>query len=62
MKVEWIRYRKELSATVTIDTTEEYFASIQQWCAYHNCGRRVSYNIFKFKTRADITLFLLCWG
>jgi hypothetical protein len=62
MKVEWTRYKKQLSAKVTFDTTEQYFATIQQWCNEHDCGRRTSYDTFKFKTRADITMFLLRWG
>jgi hypothetical protein len=35
---------------------------IQQWCIEHNCGTRMAFDMFKFKTDADITMFLLKWG
>ena len=35
---------------------------VQAWCDEHNCGTRTSFDTFKFRTEAEITMFLLRWG
>ena len=35
---------------------------IQKWCEEHNCGQRTSFDMFKFKNKKQITMFLLRWG
>jgi len=35
---------------------------IQQWCETHNCGRRMSFDTFRFRNKKEITMFLLRWG
>jgi hypothetical protein len=35
---------------------------IQQWCEEHHCGRRTSFDTFRFKNKKQITMFLLRWG
>jgi len=35
---------------------------IAEWCYNNRCGRRTSYDTFKFRSRKQITLFLLRWG
>jgi hypothetical protein len=35
---------------------------IQAWCVEHHCGKRTSFDMFKFTDEAEITLFLLKWG
>jgi hypothetical protein len=35
---------------------------IGQWCYEHKCGRRTSYDTFKFRNEKDMTAFLLKWG
>jgi len=35
---------------------------IGQWCYENHCGRRTSYDMFKFRNEKDITAFLLKWG
>lgn len=60
--------RNRLQATVAIDP--EYFdfldesdmEPIQKWCTDHNCGVRTSFDTFKFKSKKDITMFLLTWS
>jgi hypothetical protein len=35
---------------------------IQAWCEQHNCGKRISFDMFKFRNKKEITMFLLKWG
>lgn len=35
---------------------------IQQWCEKHDCGVRTSFDMFKFRNKKEITMFLLHWG
>ena len=35
---------------------------VQAWCMEHKCGRRTSFDTFKFKKPAEVAMFLLRWG
>ena len=35
---------------------------IQYWCKEHNCGTRMSFDMFKFRNKKEITMFLLRWS
>ena len=35
---------------------------VQAWCREHDCGRRLSFDIFQFRDQQEITLFLLRWS
>jgi hypothetical protein len=35
---------------------------IQKWCQDSNCGKRISFDMFQFKTDKQITMFLLKWS
>ncbi len=35
---------------------------IQRWCEEHHCGRRISFDTFQFKSKKEITMFLLRWA
>ena len=35
---------------------------IQEWCVHNRCGRRISFEQFKFRNEAEVTMFLLKWG
>jgi len=37
-------------------------APVQAWCERNGCGRRMSFDTFKFKTDKDKSLFLLTWS
>jgi hypothetical protein len=41
---------------------EEDLIPVQEWCETCNCGVRISFDMFKFKTRSEITAFRLVWG
>lgn len=68
-KVRWIRDGKELRAIAPVDPRgfetflrEEDLIPVQQWCEETGCGRRMSFDTFRFKRREDITLFLMKWA
>jgi hypothetical protein len=43
--------------------TEAYMYKIQHWCMENLPGSvRLSFDTYRFKTRADITAFLLKWS
>jgi len=69
--IKWIRNGKDLRgianwtgryAQVEKYPSEEDFVEIQKWCDENQCGRRMSFDTFRFKTRQDITAFLLRWS
>lgn len=35
---------------------------VQEWCLKSKCGSRISFDMFRFKNRKEITAFLLVWG
>lgn len=35
---------------------------IQAWCEENNCGRRTSFDTFKFKSKEEQVMFLLRWS
>ena len=41
---------------------EEDLDPVQEWCQKSKCGVRISFDMFRFKDRKEITAFLLAWG
>lgn len=41
---------------------EEDAVEIADWCKQSNCGHRTSFDKFTFKTKEELTMFLLRWG
>lgn len=41
---------------------EEDLLPVQEWCEKSKCGVRMSFDMFRFKDRKEITAFLLVWG
>lgn len=35
---------------------------IQEWCVHNRCGRRTSFDQFRFRNDEELTMFLLKWG
>jgi hypothetical protein len=35
---------------------------MQAWCVEHECGKRMSYDMFGFKNEKQKTMFLIRWG
>ncbi len=42
--------------------SEQDLAPIIEWCEQNNCGKRISFDMIKFKNKKEITMFLLRWG
>ena len=41
---------------------EQDMDPIQKWCKQSNCGKRLSFDTWIFKTDAHVTMFLLRWS
>jgi hypothetical protein len=70
-KIYWISSarRNALAARIEVmprgfevGINEQDMDPIQQWCNEHNCGKRISFDTFQFKNKAQIAMFLLRWG
>jgi len=35
---------------------------VQKWCEENNCGKRVSFDRFRFRNKKEMTMFLLRWS
>jgi hypothetical protein len=35
---------------------------IQEWCVHNRCGRRTSFEQFRFRNEQEVTMFLLKWS
>jgi hypothetical protein len=35
---------------------------IQEWCVHNRCGRRTSFEQFRFRNEQELTMFLLKWS
>jgi hypothetical protein len=73
MKIVWERdaaYPLILIARIAYDhgpitqtgLRESNLEPIQEWCMYNRCGRRTSFDTFKFRNEEEVTMFLLKWG
>ena len=71
LKIVW-REKGKLSLTATMPAPEPLefelglaerdIDPIQQWCEEHNCGRRTSFDTFRFRNQKEKMMFLLRWG
>lgn len=41
---------------------EHNLEPVQEWCMHNRCGRRTSFDTFKFRNEAELSMFLLKWG
>ncbi len=70
-KIHWVETNRknELRASVPVSPRgfetflrEEDFEPISQWCNETGIGRRMSFDLYQFKTKAEVTAFLLRWA
>jgi hypothetical protein len=47
---------------MTNHITEEDGVMIAEWCKEHNCGRRTSFNMFEFRNKNELSMFMLKWS
>jgi hypothetical protein len=71
-KLIWVDTARRLaiSARVRIQASKDWETGlsegdmdpIQVWCQTHECGRRISFDTFQFKSRKEMDFFLLKWS
>jgi len=70
-KLTWISTESKLilAARMTtqyrgweISASESDLDPVQEWCEQNNCGKRISFDQFRFRSKKEITMFLLRWG
>ena len=71
-KIKWFRlnHRTLQARNDNTDTfvdndyglSESDIDPIQAWCVENNCGRRTSFDTFKFKNKEEQIIFLLKWS
>jgi len=54
--------RAEVGLQLAVGLNESDIDPIQAWCEQHSCGKRISFDMFKFRNKKEITMFLLKWG
>lgn len=42
--------------------TEDFMNEVQEWTKQTKCGLRMSFDMFKFKNKKHMTMFLLRWA
>ena len=68
MDVESIRWTRGKKSNILVASSDNFyileqdFKLISDWCFEHNCGKRVSYDMFQFKNEQEIIMFLLRWS
>ena len=72
MKINWQAHatkKLHLVATALDEDTnyanflsEEDMKQVWEWCSRNNCGTRMSFDTFKFRSKKHITMFLLRWS
>ncbi len=45
-----------------VGISEHDIDPVQEWCEEHNCGKRISFDTFRFRNKKEITMFLLKWS
>lgn len=41
---------------------DQHINPIVEWCRANNCGQWAAYDMFKFKSKKQMTMFLLRWS
>ena len=52
----------ELDDFYLYDTDDSAIQAIDRWVTAHELGRRISYNSWKMRNGAAVTMFLLKWN
>ena len=47
---------------LSVHDLEAHIEAMVKWSEANNCGRRMAYNMWQFKTKAEMTVFLLKWS
>ena len=67
-KLIWIRAEEPLTLAARISANgwdvgiyDDDLIPVHKWCHDNNCGKRISFDRFRFRSRKEITMFLLRW-
>jgi hypothetical protein len=63
----WIKVNQQWMISVVFKDVaapnlDNQLDEIGRWCQKAKCGRRMAYDMFQFKSEAEITMFLLRWS
>ena len=59
----WLRVQcgHDNGAITPTGLREEMLIPVQEWTVQHNCGQRMSFDLWRFDTELQVTAFLLRW-
>ncbi len=52
----------DLNSIEPIEKADEILEGIANWCRESRCGCRMSYDMWKFSTDRELSMFLLRWA
>ena len=60
----WLRVQLayEHGAVTPTGLREEMLIPVQEWSDEHDCGQRMSFDLWRFRNQKEVTAFLLRWG
>lgn len=58
----WIKFGTWSDEKYWDMVSEEDMVSVADWCREHECGTRMSYDMFEFKSQKDLEFFMLKWS
>lgn len=70
-KIFWLVDRKSRVASartrimprgLEVGVTDRDMQIVHEWCLDHDCGKRVSFDTFRFHSNAELAMFLLRWS
>jgi hypothetical protein len=67
-KLQWNRvnnkpgYWLQFDVDAFVSGYDLAIAEVTAWCKETDCGKRMAYDMYQFKSEADMTAFLLRWS
>jgi hypothetical protein len=68
-KIIWVPAEEPLTLTARLAVNgwevgvyDDDLIPVHKWSHNNNCGCRISFDQFRFRTEAEMTMFLLKWG
>ena len=58
----WIKFSNWSNETSWDMVTEEDMVAVADWCREHDCGARMSYDMFQFRNKKELEFFMLMWA
>ena len=68
-KLIWVQAEEPLTLAARLSANgwdvgiyDDDLIPVHKWCHDNNCGKRISFDQFRFRNRKEITMFLLKWA